>query len=203
MQCVKKENMRIIKKYENRKLYDTETSKTVTLKDIAELIREGVEIKVVDNSDKDVTNKVMAQIFLQENLETKQLVLSKFLLEFLIKEGTKIESLIKKVLLSGVGLANLTQEKAEQLVNELVKRGELDESEGAKFVKELISKIEKGSKDIKTAVKGFVQDISSKSRKSKSDEISEKEEESTKIKEQIEDESKKEEKSTNKKSKVG
>jgi len=203
MQCVKKENMRIIKKYENRKLYDTETSKTVTLKDIAELIREGVEIKVVDNSDKDITNKVMAKIFLQENLETKQLVLSKFLLEFLIKEGTKIESLIKKVLLSGVGLANLTQEKAEQLVNELVKRGELDESEGAKFVKELISKIEKGSKDIKTAVKGFVQDISSKSRKSKSDETSEKEEESTKIKEQIEDESKKEEKSTNKKSKVG
>lgn len=195
--------MRIIKKYDNRKLYDTESSKTVTLKDIAEIIRQGIEIKVVDNSDKDITNKVMAQIFLQDNLETKQLVLSKFLLELLIKEGSKIESLIKKVLFSGVGLASLTQEKAEQLVNELVKRGELDETEKSKFVKELINKVEKGSKDIKVAVEGFVQDISSKSKKSKADEISEKEAEIEKLKEQIRElESKREEEKANKRSKA-
>lgn len=195
--------MRIIKKYDNRKLYDTESSKTVTLKDIAEIIRQGIEIKVVDNSDKDITNKVMAQIFLQDNLETKQLVLSKFLLELLIKEGSKIESLIKKVLLSGVGLASLTQEKAEQLVNELVKRGELDETEKSKFVKELINKVEKGSKDIKFAVEGFVQDISSKNKKSKADEISEKEAEIEKLKEQIRElENRKEEEKANKRSKA-
>lgn len=193
--------MRLIKKYDNRKLYDTESSKTVTLKDLATMIREGLEIKVVDNSDKDITNKVMAQIFLQNNLETKQLLLSKFLLELLIKEGSKIESLIKKVLLSGVGLANLTQEKVEQLVNELIKKGELDETEKSKFVKEIIGKVEKGSNDIKVAVEGFVNDISSKNKKTKNDEISEKEEEIAKLKEQIKELETKEEKN-NRKTKV-
>lgn len=195
--------MRLIKKYDNRKLYDTESSKTVTLKDIGDMIRQGIDIKVIDNADKDITNKVMAQIFLQDNLETKQLVLSKFLLEFLIKESSKIESLIKKVLLSGVGLASLTQEKTEQIVNELVKKGELDESERAKFVKELINKVEKGSKDIKNAVEEFVQDISLKNKKLKNDEISEKELEIQRLKEQIKElELKKEEEKLSKKNKA-
>lgn len=194
--------MRLIKKYDNRKLYDTENSKTVTLKDIAQMIRDGIEIKVVDNVNKDITNKVLAQIFLQENLETKQLMLSKFLLEFLIKESSKIESLIKKVLLSGVGLASLTQEKVEQIVNELVKRGELDESEKAKFVKDLISKIEKNTQNIKNAVEEFVQDISLKNKKDKRNETSQKEEEIQISKEQIKDIENKEEEKLNKKNKV-
>ncbi|GIW21943.1 MAG: hypothetical protein KatS3mg068_0950 [Candidatus Sericytochromatia bacterium] len=202
MQCVIRENMRLIKKYDNRKLYDTENSKTVTLKDIAQMIRDGIEIKVVDNVNKDITNKVLAQIFLQENLETKQLMLSKFLLEFLIKESSKIESLIKKVLLSGVGLASLTQEKVEQIVNELVKRGELDESEKAKFVKDLISKIEKNTQNIKNAVEEFVQDISLKNKKDKRNETSQKEEEIQISKEQIKDIENKEEEKLNKKNKV-
>lgn len=154
--------MRIIKRYDNRKLYDTETSKTVTLKDVATLVREGLEIKVVDGSDKDITNKVLAQIFLQENLETKQFVLNKFLLEWLIKESGKLESLTKRVLLGGVGLASLTQDKAEALVTELIKRGEVEEGDKAKFVKQLIGKVEKGSKDFKHMVEGLVHEVTVK-----------------------------------------
>jgi polyhydroxyalkanoate synthesis repressor PhaR len=180
--------MRIIKRYDNRKLYDTETSKTVTLKDVATLIREGQEIKVVDGSDKDITNKVLAQIFLQENLETKQFVLSKFLLEWLIKESGKLESLTKRVLLGGVGLASLTQDKAEQLVAELVKRGEIEESDKTKFVKQIIDKVEKGSKDFKHLVEGLVQEVTAKEKveaKSEAEIITQKEKEIADLKKQI------------------
>lgn len=142
--------MRIIKRYDNRKLYDTTTSKTVTLSDIAQMIKEGEEdIKIIDSSEKDITTRVFAQIFLQENWETKHLFLNKFLLEGLIKESSnRIENLIKKLLLGGIGLASLTQEKLENITNELIKRGELAEDEKALFIKEIIEKMEKSSKDI-------------------------------------------------------
>lgn len=180
--------MRIIKRYDNRKLYDTETSKTVTLKDVATLIREGQEIKVVDGADKDITNKVLAQIFLQENLETKQFVLSKFLLEWLIKESGRLESLTKRVLLGGVGLASLTQEKAEQLASELVKRGEVEEGDKAKFVKQIIDKVEKGSKDFKHMVEGLVHEVTAKEKvevKNEEELIAQKEKEIAELKKQI------------------
>jgi polyhydroxyalkanoate synthesis repressor PhaR len=185
---MEKLKMRIIKRYDNRKLYDTETSKTVTLKDVALLIREGQEIKVVDGSDKDITNKVLAQIFLQENLETKQFVLSKFLLEWLIKESGKLESLTKRVLLGGVGLASLTQDKAEQLASELVKRGEVEEGDKAKFVKQIIDKVEKGSKDFKHLVEGLVQEVTAKEKvetKTEEEIIAQKEKEIADLKKQI------------------
>lgn len=197
--------MRLIKKYDNRKLYDTSTSKTLTLKEIASIIRDGEEIKVIDGSDKDITNKVMAQIFLQENLETKQLVLSKFLLEWLIKESGKLENLTKKVLLGGAGLVSLTQEKAEQLVNELVKRGELEEHDKNKLVAQVIDRVEKSSKDFKSIVEGLVQDVTLIKDKNevaltKEQIIAEKEREIEELKKQIKElsEAKTEDKNTKK-----
>lgn len=180
--------MRIVKRYENRKLYDTTTSKTLTLKDIASLIRDGEEVKVVDNTDKDITNKVLAQIFLQENLSTKQLVMSKFLLEVLIKESDKLEKLTKNVLFGGVGLASLTQEKLETLVNELIKRGELEEKDKNKFLAQLIEKVESGSKNFKTMVEGFVnENVAPKTEKSKEEIIAEKEAQIESLKKQIQE----------------
>jgi len=145
--------MKIIKRYANRKLYDTSTSKTVTLNEIAQMVKDGDEIKVIDSSEEgvDITHRVLAQIFIQENWDTKQAFLQKYLLEGLIKEGgDKFGELIKKMLLAGVGMASLTQEKMENLVNELIKRGELAEDEKAKFVKTLIGKMEQGSNNLKT-----------------------------------------------------
>lgn len=145
--------MRVIKRYANRKLYDAATSKTVTLDDIAQMVREGEEIQVIDASEHDITNKVLAQIFLREDMDTKQVFVKRFLLEGLIKEsGDRMESLAKKFLFAGIGFAALTKEKAEKLVDDLVKRGELSEDEGAKFVKDLVNKIEKRSGELKDQV---------------------------------------------------
>ena len=59
--------MRIIKRYSNRKLYDTRDSKYVTLDRIAELVRNGEEVKVVDNRTKrDLTKVTLAQIIYEE-----------------------------------------------------------------------------------------------------------------------------------------
>jgi polyhydroxyalkanoate synthesis repressor PhaR len=62
---------RIIKRYANRKLYDTQHSRYVTLDQISEMIRAGDEVKIVDNKSKeDLTSVTLAQIIFEE--EKKQ-----------------------------------------------------------------------------------------------------------------------------------
>ena len=57
----------LIKKYANRKLYDTRTSQYVTLEGIADLVRAGHEIRVVDrDTGNDITQVVLSQIVLTE-----------------------------------------------------------------------------------------------------------------------------------------
>jgi hypothetical protein len=57
----------LIKKYANRKLYDTRTSRYITLEEIAELVRDGHEIRVVDRDNgRDLTQVTLSQIVLSQ-----------------------------------------------------------------------------------------------------------------------------------------
>jgi len=58
---------RLIKKYPNRRLYDTELSRYITLSDVRELVLNGVEFKVVGaNSDEDLTRSILLQIIIEQ-----------------------------------------------------------------------------------------------------------------------------------------
>ncbi len=59
--------VRLIKRYDSRKLYDTEESRYVSLEELAAWIREGQEVRVLDNSTSaDVTAQTLTQIILDE-----------------------------------------------------------------------------------------------------------------------------------------
>ena len=58
--------VRLIKRYESRKLYDTEESRYVSLEEIGRFVRDGQEIKVIDNAtEEDVTAHTLTQIILE------------------------------------------------------------------------------------------------------------------------------------------
>jgi polyhydroxyalkanoate synthesis repressor PhaR len=64
---VKMEKAKIIKRYQNRKLYDTDASCYVTLDEIAEMIQQGEEVMVVDNrNQKDITAATLTQIIFEK-----------------------------------------------------------------------------------------------------------------------------------------
>ena len=56
----------VIKKYENRRLYDTTNSRYVNLEEVAEMLREGIEVQAVDaTSGEDITRLVLTQIIVE------------------------------------------------------------------------------------------------------------------------------------------
>lgn len=64
--------MAIIKRYPNRKLYDTEAKKYITLDGIAELIRDGQEVQVMDHSTgEDLTTLTLTQIIFEQEKEKR------------------------------------------------------------------------------------------------------------------------------------
>ncbi len=79
------EKERIIKKYPNRRLYDTVTSAYVTLEDIRRLVREGAKFRVVDAKTRaDITRSLLLQIFLEQE-ERSQPIFTREVLEQIIR----------------------------------------------------------------------------------------------------------------------
>jgi len=80
----------LLKKYANRRLYDTEKSCYVTLNEVAEAIHSGRLVKIVDaNSDEDVTAFILTQIVL-EKAKTKNALLPVPVLHMIIRYGDNI-----------------------------------------------------------------------------------------------------------------
>jgi len=66
------EKAKIIKRYQNRKLYDTDASCYVTLDEIAEMIQQGEEVSVVDNrNQKDITAATLTQIIFEKQKKSE------------------------------------------------------------------------------------------------------------------------------------
>jgi polyhydroxyalkanoate synthesis repressor PhaR len=66
---------KIIKRYQNRKLYDTSDSCYVTLEDISEMIKQGEEVEIIDNTTKeDISAVTLAQIIFEEQKKKKHVL---------------------------------------------------------------------------------------------------------------------------------
>ncbi len=84
--------IRIVKRYESRKLYDTEESRYVSLEDIAKWVRGGQEVKVIDNATSaDVSAQVLTQIILDDGKRGTSFLPSELLHE-LVRAGEKAVS---------------------------------------------------------------------------------------------------------------
>jgi polyhydroxyalkanoate synthesis repressor PhaR len=62
---------RVIKRYSNRKLYDTKDSRYVTLQQIGEMVRAGEEVQIIDNATKEDKTEVTLALIISEDLKSK------------------------------------------------------------------------------------------------------------------------------------
>lgn len=87
---------RIIKRYANRKLYDTEASAYVSLADVAALVRRGATVQVVDaSSGDDLTAQTLTQIILDEGKRGHDLISPDLLHDVLRRSNRAIDSGLK------------------------------------------------------------------------------------------------------------
>src|SRR5512134_3461192 len=88
---------RVIKRYANRKLYDTQRSKYVTLDQIADMIRGGEDVKIVDNNSKeDLTTVTLAQIIFEEEKKQKSFLPLNAMKNIIQSGGERIEELVSQ-----------------------------------------------------------------------------------------------------------
>jgi polyhydroxyalkanoate synthesis repressor PhaR len=115
---------KVIKRYTNRKLYDTVESRYVTLDEIAEMIKAGAEVKVVDNRTKDdLTAVTLAQIIFEEEKKTSKMSMKTLL--GLIRHGSEVA----QQLVDGAGgdlrgRVDAVRQAAESRVQSFLARGQ-------------------------------------------------------------------------------
>ena len=101
-------DVRIIKRYQNRKLYDTHQSCYVTLEEIAQIIREGNEIQVIDNKTKnDITYMTQIQLLFDQEKKSTRAGDVELLKRVIRSEGGTLTSYIK-TLESKLGIVSAT-----------------------------------------------------------------------------------------------
>lgn len=111
-------NERIIKKYPNRRLYDTQISKYITLSDVRDLVMGCVPIKVLDTtSETDITRAILLQIMLEEESGGKPLFSAPMLAQVIRFYGGTVQGVFARYL---EGALNLFSKQQEQLAQDWV-----------------------------------------------------------------------------------
>ena len=89
----------IIKKYANRRLYNTETSSYITLDHLAAMTREGRDFKVVDaKTEEDITHNVLTQIIMEEEARGSEMLPVNFLRQLISLYGDNLQFLVPRYL---------------------------------------------------------------------------------------------------------
>jgi len=90
---------RIIKKYPNRRLYDTEVSKYITVADVRALVMKGVKFRVLDTTnEEDITRSILLQIMLEEESAGRPLFTADMLAQIIRFYGGTLHGLFARYL---------------------------------------------------------------------------------------------------------
>jgi polyhydroxyalkanoate synthesis repressor PhaR len=110
-----------IKKYSNRRLYNTETSAYITLDDIVTLIKKELDFKVVDvDTQSDITSSILTQIILEKENAGINLIPSHILKQIILFNENKKSNMMFDFLTNSMNAANSTAPKDEKNIDDLM-----------------------------------------------------------------------------------
>lgn len=146
--------MKTIKRYRNRRLYDTEQKSFIVLPDLERMVKQGVRFRVVDiATGQDITLSMLTAVLSEGVHSWKDVAASQDILRAVIRlGGERSMSILKNTVLAGIGFAELTRKKAEELIDTLIKTGDLSKSQKKEAVLELLTKAETKTKETTSKV---------------------------------------------------
>ncbi|WP_420143273.1 polyhydroxyalkanoate synthesis repressor PhaR [Sphingobium sp.] len=105
----------IIKKYANRRLYNTETSSYITLDLLSQMTREGREFVVVDaKTGEDITHNVLTQIIMEEEQRGKNMLPVNFLRQLIAMYGDSMQSMVPQYLEASMDAFRKNQQQFQE-----------------------------------------------------------------------------------------
>lgn len=132
--------MLVIKRYPNRKLYDTAAKQYISLERVAAMIRAGQEIQVVDHATgEDLTTLTLMQIIVEQEKRHSGFLPVNVLTDLVQAGGTTLATLRRGLLAPMEELRRQVDEEIARRVEKLVSLGELAEDEGKRLVARLVS----------------------------------------------------------------
>jgi len=109
----------VVKKYANRRLYNTESSSYVTLEDLAQMVRQGRHFVVYDaKSGEDITRSVLTQIIVEEEAKGRNLLPTSFLRQIIGFYGDSMQSLVPRYLENVMGAFSRQQDQVRRAVEQ-------------------------------------------------------------------------------------
>ena len=131
--------MHRIKKYSNRKLYDTTDKRYITMDEIAELIKAGEEISIVDNqNDQDITAPIVSQLLGRQLGDLDNGMPANVLFKILRKGGEGLMGPTKKYLGFWQKALTTAEDKVDNLRDSLNRDSDISEDEGNQLEEEML-----------------------------------------------------------------
>jgi polyhydroxyalkanoate synthesis repressor PhaR len=132
--------MHKIKKYANRKMYDTTDKQYVSMTQVAALIKSGEEIIVTDNqTGDDITSSIVSQLIAREKKGDPQGVSSRVLVQLLRKGSDTLTDYARKYASVWQNAFTMAEDELDKFVNLLIKNKELSKSEGRRLKNEIVN----------------------------------------------------------------
>ena len=104
----------IIKKYANRRLYNTQSSSYITLDDLSKMTREGVDFQVLDaKTGADITHQILTQIIMEEESSGEQMLPIGFLRQLISMYGNSMQAMMPQYLEASMENFRANQQKLQ------------------------------------------------------------------------------------------
>jgi len=140
--------MKTIKRYPNRKLYDLDRKRYVTLDDISLMIQEGEELQVVDHdSGEDLTSVTLSQIIFERE-KKRSGFLPQTVLTMLVRTGGGTLDYLRRSFQGSRGLLRVLEEEIDHRIDALVAKGELAQEEAERLRHEIFSGASSAARDL-------------------------------------------------------
>jgi polyhydroxyalkanoate synthesis repressor PhaR len=131
--------MRKIKKYANRKLYDTVDKQYISMDHLAQLVKAGEAVVIIDNqTDQDITVSILSQLLAKEKKGSESEELTDLLSGLIRKGGDTVMGYAKKYSSRWQGAVSVAEDEIEKLSKIFFKGRDIGEEEQTSIKKELL-----------------------------------------------------------------
>lgn len=131
--------MHLIKKYSNRKLYDTTEKKYVTMKNVSEMIKSGKDVSIIDNeTSEDLTSSIVSSLMGKDLNDTDESLSSSLLIQLFRKGSGALTDYAKKYFSIWQNAFTLAEDELDSMLKSLVRNNEISKIEGSRLKQEIM-----------------------------------------------------------------